>query len=194
MPVKRSPTPVSDGTGVNEKGRKNRAAKRRHPLLRARPKGVWYPDLVDVVYGYPKTQEAWQKRSDLMRQQVKLYNAEGITFRSGVPDGWAGKKTLIKQIKDASDREAVELVEDLIVTKRFIPDNAESQLILQEALGIIVAEKHTPEQAPVPLYNVKDRLTAMKMAWDVVQRKPVSTSLVAETSAEDFLKALATQD
>lgn len=189
MPVTRNPR--TDGTTVDAKGHKVRANNRRHPLLRARPRGQWYPDLVGIVYGYPKTQEDWQKRSDLMRQQIKLYNAEGITGRNGVPDGWAGKKTLIKKIKAEADVEAKLLVDDLIVTKRFVPDNAESQMILQEALGIIVAEKHTPEQAAVPLYNVKDRLAAMKMAWDVVQRKPVTTSVVAETTAEDFLKALA---
>lgn len=168
-----------------------RKTSRRSPLLKGRVRGQWYPDLVGKIRGYPKTQEIHDRRVDLMRTQIKLYNAEGITGRAGVPDGWAGKKKLIKQINAQASEEAGNIVEDLVVTGRFTPDNAEAQVALRAALTMIVAEKHTPESAPVPLYSPADRLKAMKLVLDTVQRKPVSTSVVAEGRAEDFLKDLA---
>jgi len=129
-----------------------------------------------------------------MRQQVKLYNAEGITFRSGVRDGWGGKKKLIKKIEDAALKEANEVVDKMIEDKNWVPDNAESRFLLAQTLAIITAEKHTPETAPVPLHDAKTRLQAIKTAWEMVQRKPMSTVVTAEAKAEDFLKALANRE
>lgn len=155
------------------------------------PKGQWHPQLVGVVRGYPKTYEIWKAKSDLMRQQVRLYNAEGITFRNGVPDGWAGKKALINEINEKAQAEAKVIVADLIKRGKFEPDNDESATVIEEAMKIIVAEKHTPETEPVPLYNVKDRLAAMKLVLDKVQKSPVSRNENTYNKAEDFLKALA---
>lgn len=158
-----------------------------------RQRGVprqWDPNLVGKVHGYPKTQEKWQARSDLMRQQVRLYNAEGITGRNGVPDGWAGKKKLIREIIDHSQMVAKVIVDNLIADKKWEPDNAESRVILEEAMAVVLAEKYTPEQQAVPLYSVKDRLQAMKMVWDMVQKKPASKQELELQKAEDFLAAL----
>ena len=163
---------------------------RRHPLLRDRPKGQWYPDLVGKVPGYFKTYEAWKKASDLMRQQVKLYNAEGITGRSGVPDGWAGKKSLINEIVTKATNEAADIVADLIEEGRFKPDNREARIAMEECVAIIQAEKHTPEQMPVKLYSVKDRQAAINTVLAFTQRKPVSATVTSDR-AEDWLDNLA---
>jgi len=170
--------------------------KSRRKLLPPRKKGEpnrWHPELVGKIRGYPKTQEAWQAKSDLMRQQVKLYNAEGITFRSGVPDGWAGKKKLINKINTEALAEAKDIVDELIKLGRFQADNVEAKIALEAAVQVIVAEKHTPETETVPLYNVKDRLAATKIVLEYTQKKPVTKSEVGVTKAEDFLAALATK-
>jgi len=152
---------------------------------------VWHPELVGKIRGYPKTQETFDRKQAIMRQQILLYNAEGITGRNGVPDGWAGKKALINEINAASEADAKAAVDELEELGRFEPDNVESRAILEEAFKVVYAEKHTPEEAPVPLYAVKDRLAAMKMIWEVVQKKPLSRQEVGVTKAEDFLAALA---
>lgn len=160
-----------------------------HPFLRDKPKGHWYPEAVGVVPGYPKTYESWKAKSDTMRQQVALYNAEGITGRSGVKDGWAGKKSLINQINAAAAAEAKDIVDRLIEEKRFEPDNREARIALEAAVAVIAAEKHTPEQAAVPLYDVKERLAAAKIVLEYTQKKPVVASDISVKKAEDFLAA-----
>lgn len=152
---------------------------------------VWHPEYVGKVQGYPKTQETFDKKQALMRQQIKLYNAEGITGRNGVPDGWCRKKTLIKQIREASSAEAKVVVDEMEKLGKFVPDNVESRIIMEQALEVVLAEKFTPEQQPTPLYNVKDRLTAMNMIWGKVQKNPISREINAHMSAESFLEALA---
>jgi hypothetical protein len=152
---------------------------------------VWQPDLVGKIHAYPKTLEEHQKKVDLMRTQIRLYNAEGITGRSGVPDGWAGKKKLIKEINDKARLAAQEILDDMLVTARFVPDNAESQLAMRGALAMIVAEKFTPETETVPLYSADTRLKAMNLVLKFAQRAPTTSSVVTETTAEDFLKVLA---
>lgn len=166
-----------------------RAFSRRsgHPFLRDKAKGMWHPDAVGIVSGYPKTQEEWQRRSDLMRQQVQLYNAEGITGRSGVKDGWAGKKKLINQINAAAAAEAEKIVDKLIEEKRFQPENREARIALEAAVTVIVAEKHTPETAKVPLYDVKERLAAAKLVLEFTQKKPAQATDLSVRKAEDFL-------
>lgn len=173
-----------------------RKSARRHPLLGPRKVGVpavWRPELVGKVAGYPKTEEKFIARQELMRQQVKLYNAEGITFRNGVKDGWGGKKKLINQINKAAQAEAEVIVTQLIEDKKFQPDNAEARSVLTEAMKIIIAEKLTPETQVVPLYGAKERLAAMKLVLEFVQKKPVSTQQVQVQKAEDFLAALAAE-
>lgn len=172
-------------------------AKVRRKLLPPRKKGEpnrWYPELVGKIRGYPKTQEAWQAKSDLMRQQVKLYNAEGITFRNGVPDGWAGKKKLINQIRDAAEAEAKEIVDKMIEEEVFKPDCREARLAMEAAVTIVTAKKHTPETEPVPLYPPTEVNKALKTILEFTQRKPVSKSEVAVSKAEDFLAALVSKE
>lgn len=173
--------------------RKARPTK-RHPLMPPRQKGVpreWNPELVGKVPGYPKTLETWLARQSIMRQQIKLYNAEGITFRNGVPDGWAGKKKLINQIKTAAEADARDIVSELIKAKRFEPDCEEARIAMEAVVAIVQAEKHTPENEPVPLYPVSERNKAVKTILEFTQRKPVSKSEVAVSKAEDFLAQLA---
>ena len=176
--------------------RKGNRPVKRNKLLPPRRKGVpnhWHPELVGKISGYPRTQEAFEARQRQCREQVIRLNAAGVTHRHGVPDGWAGKKKLINQINAASAAEAERVVSEMEALGNFVPDNVESKTILREALKVILAEKFTPEgdEKTVPLYAVKDRLFAMKMAWDVVQKKPLARSEVGMTRAEDFLAMLA---
>lgn len=185
-----------------KKERKARAC-RRNSLLPKRKKGVpnqWHPELVGKVPGYPKTQEIWQAKSDLMRQQIKLYNAEGITGRNGVRDGWAGQKKLIRAIQERAAAQAKEVMDELEKEGRFVPDNYESRIIMEEAFEMVLAQKEGGEDKmgeklpPVPLYGPKERLQAMKMIWDVVQKKPISQKLIGVSPAEDFLEALSEKE
>lgn len=150
--------------------------------------------MVGVIRGYPKTQEDWQARSDLMRQQVRLYNAEGITGRNGVRDGWGRKKKLINEIQTKAKAEAKAVVEKMIGTGTFTPDNEQAAYALEEAVAIIAAEKFTPESQPVPLYDVKDRMKAMELVLRYTQKTPMTRQEMAVTKAEDFLAALASKE
>jgi hypothetical protein len=160
---------------------------------------VWLPELVGKVPGYPKTQESFDKKQNIMRQQVALYNAEGITGRNGVPDGWAGRKNEINRITTAAKAEARAIVADLIKTNKFQPDNDKATIALEAAIAIIEAEKVVQrgdvelrgETKPVRLYSEQTYMAAIKTVLDFTQRKPVSQSQVALAKAEDFLDALA---
>lgn len=152
---------------------------------------MWHPELVDKIKGYPKTQEDWQRRSDLMRQQVRLYNAEGITGRNGVPDGWKGKKKLINEITEKARTEAVEIVDKMIEEEAFKPDCREARLAMEAAVAIVTAKKHTPDNVPVPLHSTAEVNRALKTILEFTQRKPATSSTVAVTKAEDFLAELA---
>lgn len=127
-----------------------------------------------------------------MRRQVRIYNAAGITGRHGVPDGWAGKKKLINQINALAREDAVAIMDHLKSTKQFEPDNQEAEEALLLGFEVMRAQKHTPTQAPVPLYDVKERLAAANMILKYTQKVPTSNSNVAITRAEDWLDSLAT--
>lgn len=173
-----------------EKRAKRKGTRRTHPAYAGRPRGQWYPELVGVVPGYPRTYEIWKARSDLMRQQVKLYNAEGITGRHGVPDGWARKKKLIQEIQEKSEADARAIVEELILTERFKPDCEEARIAMEAAIAIVQTKKHTPEGQETDLHPAAVRNSAIKTILEFTQRKPVAKSEVAVTKAEDFLLGL----
>ena len=166
-----------------------RVTSQKKPKRMGLAKGMWHPELVGVVRGYPKTQEAWQARSDAMRQQVQLYNAEGITGRNGVPDGWAGKKQLINEILAAARAEAAEKVAEMEADGSFAPDNIQAKVALAAALEIVLAEKHTPENASVPLYDAKSRLAAINTVLKYTQKAP-ATTVNNVTRPEDWLDSL----
>jgi hypothetical protein len=155
------------------------------------PQGMWHPELVDKIQGYPKTQEIWQQRSDIMRQQSTLYHKEGICGRNGVPDGWGGKKQLINEIQTAAKAEAAVIVKKMIEEQVFDDGDPRATEALAAAVAIIRAKKFTPENEPVPLYAAKDVIAASRLVLDFTKSKPVQKSEVAVAKAEDFLTMLA---
>lgn len=176
---------------------KKRIRTHRSPLLPPRKPGVpavWHPEFVGKIHAYPKTQEAFDKKQAIMRQQIRLYNAEGITGRNGVRDGWAGKKKLINDIVTAADAEAKDIVTKMIDEKVFEPDCKEARLAMEAAVAMVTAQKHTPENEPVPLYPPGEVNKALKTILEFTQRKPVSKSEVAVAKAEDFLAMLVKSD
>ena len=55
------------------------------------PKDRWYVELIGEKH-YPKTQESWQKRNDVLTANRAGAIAAGKMTRLGVPDGRAGQK------------------------------------------------------------------------------------------------------
>lgn len=152
---------------------------------------VWVPEAVGKIQGYPKTQEAFDRRQALCREQVVRFNAQGITFRNGVPDGWRRKKKLIIEITANAKADAKVIVDNMIDEKVFEPDCKEARIAMEAAVAIVQAEKHTPHEQKAPLYNGQTRMAAIKTILDFTQKKPATASNVAVSGAEAWLAALA---
>jgi hypothetical protein len=167
------------------KARQPGKGSRRHPLLRARPKGVWYPDLVGVVKGYPKTQEAFNKKQEQCRAQVIRLNSEGKMGRTGVRDGMAGTKHILKTIRQKRTDEAERII-DLMVEKKIIEEPDE---MAREALGYAISVVRTSSDVE----KTTDKLKAASLVLEYTRTKPTSKSEVTLNKAEDFLMALANE-
>ena len=67
-----------------------RPTRQRHPALLDTPPGVWNPNGVGRVSGYPKTQEAYDIHKALLAANRDRANAKGIGVRTNVPNGYRG--------------------------------------------------------------------------------------------------------
>lgn len=175
--------PNADEEGrVGVKRRPGRARSRRHPLLRDRKRGVWYPDLVGVVPRYPKTEEAFKQMQESCRAQVIRLNAEGKAGgRKGVPDGWAGRKKEVSDIRAFHRAEATEIIK-VMVEKGIVNEDALANEALQFAISV-VRDGQT--------FQSRERLNAAKIVLDFTKAKPATKTEVTLNKAEQFLAELA---
>ena len=150
--------------------------KNRHPLLRHRRAGQWYPDAVGKVRGYPRTQEIYDAQVERCRTNRQRASDRGRLTRTGVPNGWAGRKHEIAEAGRNSRTEAEALVE-----KVFEPDNYESRLCMREALAIVLN----------PTVHVSDKLTAMRMIWSFVQAEPMDEAMARADPLEGLRQLVA---
>ena len=169
----------------------SRRKNRLHPLLRDRPRGHFYPDLVGKVPGYPKTYEAWKKLSDSCRAQVIRLNAEGKAGRQGVPDGWAGRKAELLEVQQRSAVEAKRAVQMMIENDMIdTPEDPRVEQALQVNVEIMLAVSDEGK----PAYTGRERTAASRVILDFLKAKPVIRQDIAVARAEDFLAVLAAKD
>ena len=80
--------------------------RRRHPALEGTPKGVWCPEAVGRVRGYPKTEEAFAERVVTLKANSDRARANGRTKRTGIPNGWGGRRGEVEQLREEANDEA----------------------------------------------------------------------------------------
>jgi hypothetical protein len=174
-------------TGGNRSRTKTK--KSCHPLLVGREKGVWHPDLVDKgIKGYPSTYEDWKRSSDSCREQIIRLNAAGRANRKGVPDGFAGRRDEVVQIKERAAIEAKEIVKQMARDEMIdIGEDPRAEEALEDAVAIIRAA----DDAGQKVYQARERLAAGKLLLEYLKAKPVARSKVELDTAESFLARLA---
>jgi hypothetical protein len=141
------------------------AAKRRdrHPLLQDRPQGEWCPEAVGKVRGYPRTQTTYDAQVERLLANRQGALEAGKLTRAGVPNGWAGKKPEIAEIRRNSRTEAERLVEVICET-----DDWRAALALQTVMEIVRSEVET----------TAIRLSAMRAFLDFTVPKPVARKIM----------------
>ena len=170
----------------------SRPRVRTHPLLRGRPRGHFYPDLVGKIPGYPKTYEAWKQKSDSCRERVIRLNAEGKCNRRGVPDGWAGRKAEVVEVQKSSAVEASRAVKMMIESGMIdTPDDPRVEQALQVNVEIMLAV--SPKDG-TPAYTARERSAASRIILDFLKSKPTIRQDVTVAKAEDFLAVLAAKE
>lgn len=161
----------------------NRQAK--HPLLRARPPGQFYPDLVGVVPSYPKTKKAWEKMSKRMKRNWNRCNRDGRARWKGVK-GRAGDKRAIGAIHEYSVTQGkliVRQMKELGIMAANEDPRAEE--MIEFACALVRAKDPTTKQF---VSGDQARVAAMRLVLDFIKARPAGTSNVNVTSAEDWLK------
>ena len=169
-----------------------RAVSRRHPFLRDRPQGFYYPDAVGVVQGYPKTREAYDQMVERNRVRYAKWQAEGkIMKRLGVPDGWAGRKAELVEVRAAAAVEAKRIVKYMIESDIIAPENEKAEEALEAVIGIVRAR--SAENPELYAHPAKDRIAAARVVLDFTKQRPATKTSMELTKAEDFLAVLAEQ-
>ena len=160
-----------------------------HPLMAGRPKGVFYPDLVGKVPGYPKTAEGLANRVESMARRIREYNTAGVTKRDGVPHGWTRYEAVA--VRQQAAERAKKIVDKMIEEKVFAPDTKEARIAMEALVSIVQTKKLTPEDKGSPLVAASEVNKAAKTILDFAQRRPVTSSQVTVKSAEDWLDEIA---
>lgn len=162
--------------------RPSRKKSHRHPLLQGRKSEVWHEDLVGVVPGYPKSPEAFETlRTRARERMIRLHKEGGFVDRTGIPDGWSGRKAERAAIMARADKEAADIVA-VLVEKGVLDAGNASNEALQTAVAFVRAGDAV---------TVRDRLAAARLVLDFTRAKPESSSRVRLEKAEDFLAKLA---
>ena len=166
--------------------KKIRLANRRHPYLRERPRGVWYPEAAAMgIPGYPKTQEAFDKKSAQCREQVIRLNARGIS-RLGVPNGWGNLK------KEAAEERRRALIKAEGIYKEMV----DRDMLVDPVIGSI--DDQRAESAMIGVIamaidvtnTTAIRLKAHETVLSYCKVKPQKSLAIQLGTAEDFLSSL----
>lgn len=119
-----------------DKPRAPKPPKDRHPALKGTAVGVWCPEAVGKVPGYPRTAEAFEARCGQLRVNSTRARARGRLTRLGVPNGYAGRRVEASEIRRNSRNAAEWLMED--GPFRGLADCREARIAFTAALAIIL--------------------------------------------------------
>lgn len=167
----------------------------RQPALKGWPVGVWCPDAVGKVRGYPRTQETFNRQRARLRANSEGARAAGTLVRTGVPNGFAGRKAEIPAIRRNSRTAAERLVEAecgcRVPTGRPVREDYPTQQAWEDALAA-VALAVAAEIAMSPLSTGRERTAASRLFLEFTMPRPaVKQALSLEGGGPEFLRKLA---
>jgi hypothetical protein len=147
----------------------------RHPLLREWPQGEFYQAAVGVVSGYPKSRAIYEAQKVRLKANRERAVAAGTLTRHGIPNGWAGRKDEVAEIRRNSRTDAERLCE-----KVFQADCYEARIAMQACMEIALCE----------LNPMRVRLSAMHTILTYTVPRP-ATDPTPKGPGSDFLVKLA---
>ena len=100
----------------------------RHPVLVGWPPGIFCPAAVGRVRGYPRTPETYARQLERLRANHKTALDAGKLHRLGVPNGWAGRRDQVAELRQEATNEGWQVLNalhrnSLHADERLDPDN-----------------------------------------------------------------------
>jgi hypothetical protein len=190
-----NPADTRGGTEGGTEGKHPREPHDRHPALKGWPVGVWCPAAVGKVRGYPRKQQTFDRQRARLRANSERARAAGKMVRTGVPNGFAGQKAEIPEIRRNSRTAAERLVEAecgcRVPTGAPVREDYPTQQAWEDAL-VAVALAAVAEIAVSPLYPARDRIAASRLFLEFTMPKPaVEQASSLEGGGPEFLRKLA---
>lgn len=161
--------------------------KRKYSVKRndGLPRGMWHPELVGRS-GYPKTEEAFQRRVENGKRLAERFKSEGRPMnRKGVTDGWGGKKAKIAEIRAQATKDATAVINYMISNGmiNMVPEDDEGKAKASlEATARIALDETQP---------LRERLAANRLLLEFTKSKPAQKSEVKLEKPEDWLTVIA---
>lgn len=163
----------------------------KHPLLARLPQGVWFPQLVGLVYGYPTTQEAFDAVQRVGKRTIHINYASGAFDGRSLPGPWRGQRRLFNQALEIGAQRAKRVMEIMRNDNLIDGGDPRGEQAIEAALQVVTSEITDVETGERRFaYGVKERLAAMRLVADFCKAKPVSKTHVEVKTAEDYLDAL----
>lgn len=182
-----------------------RAPHCRHPALVGTPKGVWNSEAVGKVRGYPRTEEAFEVRCVTLKTTSDRARAAGRTSRKDIPNGWAGRREEVQQLRDKATEDAWELArvlnrtaqlaDEMLPEERLNELQADSRQGKTRTEGGVMALVYVMSVVLSPAYFTGDRLRATRIVLPFLVPKPAKGRLkVGLDDGLAFLAGLAEED
>ena len=100
----------------------------RHPVLVGWPPGIFCPAAVGRVRGYPRTAATYDRQLARLRANHKTALDAGKLHRLGVPNGWAGRRAQVAELRQEATNEGWQVLNalhrnSLHADERLDPDN-----------------------------------------------------------------------
>lgn len=168
---------------------------KRRAVLRARPRGFWYPDLALTLSHYPRTQEAFDRMQERGRLQMAKQRAEGGLHNKGAAHGWAGRKVELQKARNDAKVLASKVVTIMKTDETIDPDiDPRAETVLTEMLGIVMAGEIDPATGlRRGAYTVAERTKAAALFLGFTKAKPEQKIKQTLAGAEDLLGSLITR-
>jgi hypothetical protein len=109
-----------------------------HPALKGRQRGIFHADLVGVIPGYPRDQEAYDKRRQTLLENSARARSAGKLSRKGVPNGWAGRRAELAAENRKADAEGTQIA-DAMVRAGLLHNGTEDDALANEAMAYVLS-------------------------------------------------------
>jgi hypothetical protein len=142
---------------------------------------VWHPEGVGKVPGYPKSPEAFAANSARLASNTAKARANGTLSRRGVPNGWAGRKLELEELRRNSQTAGEMLADEFLLADR---SDFERHGDIAIAVGLSFALN--------PSVVMRHRLRAANIVLPYLLSKPVRMAVLGASTNRgvDFLEAL----